>query len=40
MEYALGGLSNRLFASTYTYYLPNKEELIHEVEKVLNKENM
>ena len=40
MEYALGGLSNRLFASTYTYYLANKEELIHEVEKVLNKENM
>ncbi len=35
MEYALGGLSNRLFASTYTYYIPNKDELINEVEKVL-----
>jgi len=35
MEYALGGLSNRLFASTYTYYIPNKEELINEVEKVI-----
>ena len=35
MEYALGGLSNRLFASTYTYYIPNKEELLNEVEKVL-----
>jgi hypothetical protein len=35
MEYALGGLSNKIFASTYTYYIPNKEELINEVEKVL-----
>lgn len=35
MEYALGGLSNRLFTSTYTYYIPNKDELINEVEKVL-----
>jgi len=35
MEYALGGLSNNIFASTYTYYIPNKEELIQEVEKVL-----
>ena len=36
MEYALGGLSNNIFASTYTYYIPNKDELINEVEKVLN----
>ena len=35
MEYALGGLSNNIFASTYTYYIPNKEQLISEVEKVL-----
>ena len=35
MEYALGGLSNKIFASTYTYYIPNKNELINEVEKVL-----
>lgn len=35
MEYALGGLSNNIFASTYTYYIPNKDELIGEVEKVL-----
>ncbi|MEG0794688.1 MAG: PDDEXK nuclease domain-containing protein [Bacilli bacterium] len=39
MEYALGGLSNRLFASTYTYYIPNKEELINEIEKVLNEKD-
>lgn len=36
LEYALGGLSNNIFASTYIYYIPNKEQLINEVEKVLN----
>lgn len=36
IDYALGGLSNNVFASTYTYYIPNKEQLINEVEKVLN----
>lgn len=36
MEYALGGLSNNIFASTYTYYIPNKEQLINEIERVLN----
>jgi hypothetical protein len=35
LEYALGGLSNNIFASTYTYYIPDKEQLITEVEKVL-----
>ena len=29
MEYALGGLSNNIFASTYTYYIPTKDELIN-----------
>ena len=38
LEYALGGLSNNIFASTYTFYIPSKEQLISEVEKVL-KEN-
>ncbi|MBQ3440865.1 DUF1016 family protein [Candidatus Saccharibacteria bacterium] len=37
MEYALGGLSNNIFASTYTYYIPDKDELINEIEKVINK---
>lgn len=37
LEYALGGLSNNIFASKYVLYLPNKEELIKEVEKVVNK---
>ena len=35
MEYALGGLANNIFASTYTYYIPNKNELITEVERVI-----
>ncbi|MGN1117608.1 MAG: PDDEXK nuclease domain-containing protein, partial [Acutalibacteraceae bacterium] len=35
-EYALGGLSNNIFASKYTYCIPNKEELIAQVEAVLN----
>lgn len=39
MEYALGGLSNRLFASTYIYYIPNKELLIGEVEKIVKESN-
>jgi len=34
-EYALGGLSNNIFASRYVYYIPNKEELIAQVEEVL-----
>ena len=36
LEFALGGLSTNIFASTYTYYIPNKDDLISEVEKVLN----
>ncbi len=34
-EYALGGLSNKIFASTYTYVIPQKETLIAQVEEVL-----
>ena len=36
-EYALGGLSNNIFASRYTYVIPNKEELIEQVEAVLKR---
>lgn len=36
-EYALGGLSNNIFASRYTYVIPKKEELIAQVEAVLRK---
>ena len=36
-EYALGGLSNNVFASRYVLYMPNKEQLIAQVEAVLKK---
>ncbi|MSS37820.1 PDDEXK nuclease domain-containing protein [Clostridium porci] len=43
-EYALGGLSNNIFASRYVLYMPDKEQLIAQVEAVLknwheNKDN-
>lgn len=34
-EYALGSLSNQIFASKYTLYIPDKAELEDEVEKVI-----
>lgn len=34
-EYALGGLSNNIFASQYVLYMPNREQLIRQVEDVL-----
>lgn len=36
-EYALGGLENNVFASRYVLYMPNKEQLIRQVEAVLEK---
>ena len=38
-EYALGGLANNIFASRYTYYIPEKEQLIAQVEKVVSNWN-
>lgn len=35
VEYALGGLSNQIFASKYILYMPDKQQLISQVEKVL-----
>jgi len=37
-EYALGGLSNQIFASNYVYYIPEKEQLINEVKYLLEQE--
>jgi predicted nuclease of restriction endonuclease-like (RecB) superfamily len=34
-EYILGGFENNVFASKYTYVLPNKEELIKELEQIV-----
>ena len=36
-EYALGGLSNNIFTSRYVLYLPDKDQLIAQVERVLDK---
>lgn len=38
-EYALGGVSNNLFASRYISYIPNKGQLIAQIEAVLNEWN-
>lgn len=38
-EYALGGISNQIFASKYVLYMPQKEQLIAQVEKVLENWN-
>jgi predicted nuclease of restriction endonuclease-like (RecB) superfamily len=37
-EFALGGLENRIFASKYTYYIPDKEQLIRQIEAVLKQD--
>lgn len=37
-EYALGGLSNQVFASNYVYYIPEKEQLINEIKQLLEQE--
>ena len=36
-EYALGGLSNNIFASRYVLYMPDKEQLIKQVEAVVDR---
>ena len=35
IEYALGGISNKLFVSKYQIYLPKKEELKREIRKIM-----
>ncbi|RHP35484.1 PDDEXK nuclease domain-containing protein [Lachnotalea sp. AF33-28] len=37
VQYALGGLSNQIFVSRYVLYMPEKEQLLAQVERVLNK---
>lgn len=37
LEYALGGLSNQIFASKYITYMPNKEDMIRQVELIIEK---
>jgi predicted nuclease of restriction endonuclease-like (RecB) superfamily len=38
VEYALGGLSNQVFASNYVFYIPEKEQLVDEVKRLLEQE--
>lgn len=38
VEFALGGLSNQVFASNYTYYIPDKRQLIDEVQALLEED--
>ena len=38
-EYALGNLSNQIFASKYTLYIPDREILEAQVERVLRNYN-
>ncbi len=38
-EYALGGLTNQVFASTYVLYLPEREILLKQLEVVLREES-
>lgn len=38
-EFALGGLENQIFASKYTYYIPDKEQLIRQIEAVLEQDS-
>jgi predicted nuclease of restriction endonuclease-like (RecB) superfamily len=37
-EYALGGMSNQVFASNYVYYIPEKAQLVNEVKALLAQE--
>jgi predicted nuclease of restriction endonuclease-like (RecB) superfamily len=39
VEYATGGITNQLFVSKYQVYLPDKEILKQEVQKLLNEDN-
>lgn len=40
VEYALGGINNQIFASRYVLYMPNKEQLIGQVERALQSEDI
>ena len=36
-EYALGGITRQIFAAKYVNFIPNRDELIHQVQQVLKK---
>lgn len=39
MDYALGGITNQLFVARYQLYLPKKEELQAQLDRILNETN-
>lgn len=39
MEYALEGITNQLFVAKYQLYLPKKEELQRQLDRILNEKN-
>ena len=39
IDYALGGISNKLFTSKYRFYLPNKKELENKLRKFFISQN-
>jgi predicted nuclease of restriction endonuclease-like (RecB) superfamily len=39
-EYALGGISNQVYASSYVYYIPDRQTLIDEVRSILKREDI
>lgn len=38
VEYATGGISNKIFVSKYQLYLPNKKQLEKQVKSIMEKE--
>lgn len=38
VEYATGGISNKIFVSKYQLYLPDKKELQQKVQAIMQKE--
>jgi hypothetical protein len=38
VEYATGGISNKIFVSKYQLYLPDKKQLEKQIKTILNKE--
>jgi hypothetical protein len=38
VEYATGGISNKIFVSKYQLYLPDKKQLEKQVKAILGKE--
>ena len=39
VEYAIKGITNKIFVSKYQLYLPEKEELQERIKKIVDNEN-